>query len=134
MRVATGGLAVTFWNSASWSYMLYKLGGGKFWPQPRYSCLSVRHTLKKYCRGRLTSLSALSGSIHSWNKERVGFFGQIVTHVLPLGAWCVIRMDFDPSGFVTPLPLRFDKARFVPPAPVLECRHIRKATGNCRSE
>jgi hypothetical protein len=109
VRVAAGGLAVTFWNSASWPYLRHKLSGGKFWPQPRCNCLGVWHRLKKYDPGGLTSLSALSGSIRSWNKRKPGFFGQIVKHVLPFGAWCIIRMDIAPSRTMTFLPLRFDK-------------------------
>jgi hypothetical protein len=110
MRVATGGLAVTFWNSASWPYMVHKLKNGKFWPHPRYNCLDMWHRLKKYGLGNLNSLSALSGPVRFWNRERPGFFGQMTKHVLPFGAWCIIRADIAPSRTMTFLPLRFDKA------------------------
>ena len=120
LRVATGGLAVAFWNSASLSYTFHRLGNGGFWPWPRYNCFSVWRKLKQHGTGSLTSLSALSGPVRAWNKTHGGVLRQAVTHILPLGAWCIIRMDIAPPGFVTPLPLRLRNARFASPAAVLE--------------
>ncbi|MDR2573977.1 MAG: class I SAM-dependent methyltransferase [Desulfovibrio sp.] len=130
LRVATGGIAVTFWNSASWPYILHRVSGNGFWPCPRWNFFNIWRRLKKRDMGRLTSLSALPGPIRSWNRECGGFFRWAVAHVPPFGAWCVIRMDIDPSGFVTPLPLHLNKARFAPPEPVLECRPVHIERGH----
>ncbi|MDR3357870.1 MAG: class I SAM-dependent methyltransferase [Desulfovibrio sp.] len=130
LRVATGGLAVAFWNSASLSYTLYRLGNGRFWPWPRYNCFRIWRKLKQHGMGSLTSLSALSGPVRMWNKIRGGVFRQAVTRILPLGAWCIIRMDIAPPGFVTPLPLRLRNARFASPATVLECRRVNDDPNN----
>ncbi|MDR2743591.1 MAG: class I SAM-dependent methyltransferase [Desulfovibrio sp.] len=127
LRVATGGLAVAFWNSASLSYALYRLGNSRFWPWPRYNCFSVWRKLKRHGMGSLTSLSTLSGPVRAWNRIHGGILRQTVTHVLPLGAWCIIRMDIAPPGFVTPLPLRLRNARFAPPATALECHRADEA-------
>jgi hypothetical protein len=120
LRVATGGLAVAFWNSASLSYVLYRLGGGRFWPCPQYNCFCVWRKLKQYGMGSLTSLSTLPGPVRTWNGIRGGILRRAITHALPLGAWCIIRMDITSSGLATPLPLRLRNARFASPATVLE--------------
>jgi protein-L-isoaspartate O-methyltransferase len=130
LRVATGGLAVAFWNSASFSYMLSRLSDRGFWPRPRYNCFSVWRKLKQRGMGRLTSLSALSGPVRTWNRVHGGVLCQAVTHVLPLGAWCIVRMDIAPPGSVTPLPLRLRNARFASPATALECHRVGDASGD----
>lgn len=122
LRVTTGGMVVTFWNSASLSYLAHKLGGGKFWPWPRFNCLGVWRELKKAGAGRLTMMSVLSGPPCTWNSRRSSFFGDMITRALPLGAWCVIRMDIAPSRAVTPLPIRLANARFASSQPVMEWR------------
>ncbi|MDR3319818.1 MAG: class I SAM-dependent methyltransferase [Desulfovibrio sp.] len=135
LRVAAGGIAVTFWNSASLPYMLHRFGRGKFWPWPTYNCFGVWRKLKKYSMGRLTLLSTLSGPVNIWNRRYAGILRQACGHVMPLGAWCIIRMNIAPSGFVRPLPLRLDNTRFVSPEPLLECRRannvIRNNKSNC---
>ncbi|GHU92109.1 methyltransferase type 11 [Deltaproteobacteria bacterium] len=115
LRVAAGGLAVTFWNAASLPYVAYTLCGCKdFLPAPSHIWWRVWRLLKNLDVGRLTSLSALAGPVCTWDKQGTSAVCHACLRVLPLlGAWCLIRMDIAPAGFVTPLPLRLEKARLV---------------------
>ena len=118
-RVASLGLCLTFWNSASPVCFLQKglsasLGSFNWW--------HVRRMLLRTDRGCLTTKSTLLFAFaplrRFWPKL---FFNTWKTRI-PLGAWTTIRLDMSPKSTLTPLvlPTRFRKMTGL--EPVLECK------------
>lgn len=124
LRVAASGLALTFWNSASLPYALYRLGGRKSpWPGPAHCWWRVWHILKKFRAGSLTGMSALAAPMRTWRAQCPLAACNLCLRTLPVGAWGVIRLDLGPLSPVTPLPLRVGRRRLRAPEPVMECGH-----------
>lgn len=124
LRVAAGGLAVTFWNSASLPYILYRMGRGKKrWPGPTHNWWHVWRLLKRLKVGRLTSQSTLAGPICTWHRQCAVASCNMYLQRLPLGAWSIIRLDLAPRKPVTPLPLRLGRRRLRHAEPALEFGH-----------
>lgn len=120
LRVTSGGLAVTFWNSASLAYLLHCLQGRKDpWPGPVYSWWRVWRMLKEMGGGKACGMSTLAGPRCLWNSS-CSLGGCIRKLPLPLGAWCVVRLDLGPARPVTPLPLKIKGQRLRRPEPALE--------------
>jgi SAM-dependent methyltransferase len=123
LRVAAGGLAVTFWNLTSLTYAVYRLSGRKtFWPTPAYRWWSIQSMLKNFRAGRLTSFTTLVGPPGIWGKRCQTVLCDTCLRFLPLGAWGIIRLDISPPGFVTPLLLYSGQRGLHPPEPALEYR------------
>lgn len=124
LRVAAGGLAVTFWNSASLPHILHRLGRGKMpWPGPTHNWWRVWRMLKRLKVGHLTSQSTLVGPLCTWRRQCAAASCNAYLQTLPLGAWSVIRLDLAPRKPVTPLPLRLGRRRLRRPEPALEFGH-----------
>lgn len=120
LRVSSGGLAVTFWNSASLAYLLHCLQGRKKnWPGPAHQWWSIWRLLKDMGDGKACGMSTLAGPRSAWNRS-CPLGGCVHKLPLPLGAWCVIRLDLGPARPVTPMPLKIKGQRLRRPEPVLE--------------
>ena len=120
LRVSSGGLAVTFWNSASLAYLLHRLQGQKSsWPGPAHTWWRIWRMLKDMGGGKVCGMSTLAGPRSFWNSS-CPLGGAIHKLPLPLGAWCVIRLDLGPARPVTPMPLKIKAQRLRSPEPVLE--------------
>ena len=124
LRVASSGLAVTFWNSASLAYALHRIQGSKgsrsSWPGPVHNWWQVWRVLKNTKIGRLCGTSTLAGPRSFWD----GICPlSCCTRVLrlPFGAWGVIRLDLESARPVTPIPLKIKRPRLRSPQPAMEC-------------
>ena len=75
--------------------------------------------LKDLGDGKACGMSTLAGPRSLWNCSCL-LGGAIHKLPLPLGAWCVIRLDLGPARPVTPMPLKIKGQRLRRPEPVLE--------------
>lgn len=102
-RVARRGLMVVFWNASSLAALL-AAPEPRVWRRDAKSWFFVWRQIRRLNAGETTYLSTLASPECAWREEaRVInlFFDR-----LPLGAWCVVRVDFDAPRSVTPLALR----------------------------
>ncbi|MDR2850468.1 MAG: class I SAM-dependent methyltransferase [Desulfovibrio sp.] len=121
LRVAAGGLAVTFWNTTSLAYAAYRLGGRRtYWPTPAYRWWKIWSTLKNFRAGPLTTFTTLVGSSGIWGSRYQTTLCHACLRILPLGAWGIVRLDITPPGFVTPLPIYSGRAGVRPPEPAVD--------------
>ena len=128
LRVASAGLALTFWNSASLPFMLHLLGGRKTaWHGPTFCWWQIWRTLRSLSAGRISGASVLAGPQGTWNASCALSGCNRVLPWLPMGAWGIIRIDMAKSRPVTPLPLRLGRRRMRRAEPVLECGHKSQA-------
>lgn len=128
LRVASAGLALTFWNSASLPFMLHLLGGHKTaWHGPAFCWWQIWRTLRSLSAGRISGASVLAGPQGTWNASCALSGCNRVLPWLPMGAWGIIRIDMAKSRPVTPLPLRLGRRRLRRAEPVLECGHKSQA-------
>lgn len=105
-RLARRGLLATFWNSASLPALAWNAGNRKSWSDNAVSWWRVFKILHNLRMGRLATFSTLMAPTCYWKKQwKIGG-----TSTLPLGAWCLVRMDMAPLAPVTPLPLRVGAA------------------------
>ena len=127
-RVASSGLAVTFWNAASPSFMLRQFcDSGMEWPGGAHCWWQIWRELKDFGRGRISGASTLAGPRCTWNETCAFSYCNRVLPWLPLGAWSAIRLDMTPARPVTPLPLKVERRRMGRPEPALECGHKNQA-------
>lgn len=104
-RLARRGIMLTFWNSASIPALCWRLFHKKPWAVNAVSWWLVWRQMSQLGAGRLALLSTLAAPVCAWRRQlRFGY----ASYALPLGAWCVIRLDMEPIRPVTPLPLRLD--------------------------
>ena len=128
LRVASAGVAITFWNAASLPYMLHRLTGRKNpWPGPAFCWWQVWRALRSLAAGSISGASVLAGPQGTWNPLCWLARCNKVLPWLPMGAWGIIRIDLNKSRPVTPLPLRIGRRRMRRPEPVMECGHKSQA-------
>lgn len=128
LRVASAGLALSFWNTASLPFMLHMLGGRKTaWPGPTFCWWQVWRALRGLAAGGISGATVLAGPQKTWNAACSLSGCNRVLPWLPVGAWGIIRIDLAKSRPVTPLPLRIGRRRMRRPEPVLECGHKSQA-------
>lgn len=128
LRVASAGVALTFWNAASLPYLLHRLGGRKTaWPGPAFCWWQIWRALRRQAAGSISGASALAGPQGTWNASCGFSCCNRVLPWLPMGAWGVIRIDLGKSRPVTPLPLRLDRRRMRRPEPAMEYGHKSQA-------
>lgn len=132
MRVAERGMLITFWNSASIAAFCWKMGGrGKAWPWPANTGANVWGMLNMLTKARLVSRSTLFGPVCSWNENcAMSFLNRLPGRTL-LGAWCVIRADFNCPGLATPLGLGI-KSGMPKPMPAME--YSQKNISGCQKD
>ena len=128
LRVASAGVAITFWNTASLPFMLHCLTGRKKpWPGPAFCWWQMWRALRSLAPGSMSGASVLAGPQGTWNPLCGLSRCNRVLPWLPMGAWGVIRIDLNKSRPVTPLPLRLGRRRMRRPEPVMECGHKSQA-------
>lgn len=124
LRVASAGVALTFWNAASLPYMLHRVTNRKNpWHGPVFCWWQVWRALRSLAAGSISGASVLAGPQGTWNSQCVLSRCNRVLPWLPMGAWGIIRIDLNKSRPVTPLPLRLGRRRMRRPEPVMECGH-----------
>jgi len=124
LRVASAGVALTFWNAASLPFLLHCLRGRKTdWPGPAFCWWQVWRMLRGLSAGSISGASVLAGPQSTWNAACGLSRCNRVLPWLPMGAWGVIRIDLGKSRPVTPLPLRLGRRRMRRPEPAMECGH-----------
>lgn len=103
-RLARRGFMLTFWNSASLAAMYWRLLNKKTWMTGATSWNEAVRQIKTLGLGHITVLSSLClpGCLWHppWPSDAFSFLG------VPLGAWCIIRLDMGTTTPATPLPLR----------------------------
>lgn len=115
IRLARRGFMLTFWNTASLPALYYRLTRKKSWSGGA-SVWQMGKILAAFHAGRLTNFSTLIFPPGLWGLSLAG------VHIpgLPLGAWCIIRLDMGPQYPVTPLPLTVGNVINRNTEPVLE--------------
>ena len=128
LRVASSGLALTFWNAASLPFMLHWLKLSKTaWPGPAFCWWQVWRALRSLSAGKISGASVLAGPQGTWKASCALSGGNRVLPWLPMGAWGIIRIDLAKSRPVTPLPLRLGRRHMRRPEPIMECGHKSQA-------
>lgn len=131
-RLARRGIMLTFWNSASFPALCWQLGHKKPWAAHAVSWWQVWTQLNRLGIGRLATVSTLAAPVCVWRRQwrlGAGIPG------IPLGAWCVVRLDMSAASPVTPLPLRL-RASMPGAQPLMEyvpeslIEHPKKWTNN----
>lgn len=121
-RIASRGLVVSFWNRGSLCRAAHSLSRrlqpmpceGLYWWQVLAAARGVRGRRRLYGCMPLPRMFCAQGL--------PGGAGRLLTALT--GAWALLRMDFDPSGSVTPLGLRVASgASLGKEAAVLEYSH-----------
>ncbi|MCX4309862.1 MAG: class I SAM-dependent methyltransferase [Desulfovibrio sp.] len=132
MRVAEHGILLTFWNSASLAAYCWKIGGrAKAWPWPANTGTGLWRMLNGLGADHLESRSTLLGPVASWKREcSFSFINRLPGRTL-LGAWCVIRADFNSPGLATPLGLRIRSGM---PKPVPAMEYSQKNISGCQKD
>lgn len=106
LRVARRGLMITFWNSASLALLLGRISRKKRNVPTGLSCFKVLRLLRQMGENRYVSLATLCGPWCTWSKSsRLAFINDWLTG-LPIGAWCIVRVDLGTGYPHTSLPLR----------------------------
>lgn len=103
LRLARRGLMITFWNSASLAAACWKLAHKKPWISDA-SWWQIDKILTRLNPGRVTVLSTLALPPCAWHWRLAGL--DPAAWGLPIGAWCIARVDLGAQYPVTPLPLR----------------------------
>jgi len=128
LRVASAGLALTFWNTASLPFMLHWLKVSKApLPGPAFCWWQVWRALRSMAAGTISGASVLGGPQGTWNASCALSGCNRILPWLPMGAWGIIRIDLTKSHPVTPLPLRLTRRRMRRPEPAMECGHKSQA-------
>ncbi len=120
-RVAARGLAVTFWNRASLPALLRCLSLRTMpWPARPMSWWYVWQRLQRLEAFARSIHATLTGPLGSWNRQcpLAACNGWLAR--LPLGAWCIIRLDLAPLPGRRGLPLRLRQEALRKPEPVME--------------
>lgn len=109
-RVSRRGLMLTFWNENSPPIIWWKIWQKKKWPEAGASWHKVLQAVKKSGAGKARGCAILACPVSSWKKN--GVFGWLNRQVsfLPIGAWAVVRVDFQGARPITPMPLRIDSS------------------------
>lgn len=126
IRLARRGFMLTFWNTSSLASLCWSLKSRQPWAANGANCSVVGQTLRRL--GRLTFLSTLASPVCCWRGSATAVTP--VINALPVGSWCIARMDFGNVLPVTPLPLRIGAGLRQGPEPALEYIHKRKANPN----
>lgn len=131
LRVARRGLMVTFWNSLSLpGIMSHIFRKGRPWPY-RLSWWQVWRQLHTLGDWRHTTLATLCGPMATWSGRCRASFINGWSCGLPIGAWCIIRMDLNVGYPLTSMPLRIGKTPGMV-EPVLEYSQ-KNLSSNCKS-
>lgn len=126
LRVSKRGVMLTFWNSASLAGILGRRGLARAAANDTPLAWGrVWSTLRGLRAGRLQALSTLWLLPATWSGRCHLAFVNGWFPMLPLGAWCVMRLDLGRAHPVTPLPLRWRKI-LRRPQPALEYTHKNK--------
>lgn len=105
-RLARRGMMVTFWNSMSLPALLWNWSRRKEWMRNALAWQQVWSVMRSMRMGRVDTLSTLVAPMCAWKRE----WTVISRTALPLGAWCILRLDLEPAAPLTGLPLRLEKA------------------------
>lgn len=121
LRVTTRGLAVTFWNAVSLPNLLRRLTLRSMpWPGTAHAWWPIWRLLSGFNAFKMTLQSTLCGPIGSWHRQCPMAPWNSRLRSLPLGAWCIIRLDLAPLRGQRGLALRLRHARLHNPEPVME--------------
>lgn len=105
LRVARRGLMLAFWNCSSLPAIWPRLRRQRRdWLNNAPSWHEVRDLLEIAQAGRLTALTTLWLPEFCW-REGASLVNSWFSW-LPIGAWCIMRLELSPLYPVTPLPLR----------------------------
>ena len=110
VRVAKRGVMASFWNSISLASLLERLHLQKLAiTEKTFSWFKVWSHIRNLHTGRITSFSVLAGPVLTWSSRCPLASCNAILSGLPLGSWCIIKVDFGAFIPFTPLPLRFGK-------------------------
>lgn len=118
IRLAKRGVMFTFWNSASLPALCFGLTHKQPWAPNAIGASAVVRILRKLEAGRLALLSTLACPVCLWKGGSTGVTPGI--SALPVGAWCIARLDLGNATPVTPLPLRLGASLRQNPEPAIE--------------
>lgn len=129
LRVGRRGIMITFWNKACLAALLDRLLPGKrTFPEHAVSWRLASRKMRALEAGRPHLLSTLIGPVFTWNfRMPLARLNSWFTRV-PIGAWCIARLDLGRLSPFTPLPLRL--AKQIPPQPVMEYAHKKISSTN----
>lgn len=119
LRVARRGFIFCFWNSASLPYLCWRLSHRQAWPPNALPLPRVWSCARKLRLGRLSIMSTLCAPICSWREKEIFRKLNSALTFLPIGAWCVIRLDLGKPKLVTPMRLRLENV-LTQPMPAME--------------
>lgn len=108
LRVARRGLLFSFWNSSSLPALCWRLWHRQTWPPKAISLPRVWSCVRKLRLGHMSVMSTLGAPFFSWREKRFMRMFNSALYFLPLGAWCLIRLDLGKPRLVTPLCLRLE--------------------------
>lgn len=106
-RVARRGLMLAFWNENSLPLVLWRMIHRQKWPAPAANWHKVWFAAKSQ-GGKISGLAILSGPVSTWRSPRLFTWLNRQVSFLPLGAWAIVRVDFQDARPVTPMPLRIE--------------------------
>ncbi|MDR1855662.1 MAG: class I SAM-dependent methyltransferase [Desulfovibrio sp.] len=106
IRVASSGVAVTFWNSLS-PACRFSPDRGMF-SRNAFGWWRIWKCVNAAGKGRGSSLGTLAGLPCFWTRPAAD---RLCTLLSPnaLAGWCIIRLDLRPSNLVTPLVVRIGR-------------------------
>lgn len=119
LRVSRKGLLISFWNSSSLPCLCWRLSHRQPWPPKALALFNVLREMRHLRMGTLTVMSTLCGPFCSWRERKAFKIMNSSLNFLPIGAWCLARLDLARPRLVTPLRLSLENV--MPSAmPVME--------------
>lgn len=119
LRVAKRGLLLTFWNSSSIPAIFNFRRHGNSVLHGAYSWYRIWRTMLSLGSGNISFSSTFFSPEKFWRKSTANNVLNKVFSFLPLGGWCVIRLDLKPLHPVTPLAMRIER-KLGNPSPAME--------------
>lgn len=107
-RVARRGIMLAFWNENSLPLLLWRFLHRQKWPEPAANWRKVWRAAKGEGGCKITGLAILPGPVGSWGLSSLFAWLNRQVSFLPLGAWAIVRVDFQGATPLTPMPLRID--------------------------
>ena len=128
LRIARRGLLFSFWNSSSLPALCWRLGHRQPWPPNALALHKVWSCVRNLHLGDMSVMSTLGAPFFSWREKRFLKRLNSAFYFLPLGAWCLIRLDLGKPKLVTPLRLRLENimAQAMPAMEYVERKYSRK--------
>lgn len=108
LRVTRRGLLFSFWNSASLPALCWRLSHRQAWPPNALAFPKVWSCARTLRIGNLNVMSTLCAPFFSWREKWFLRRLNSAFYFLPLGAWCLIRLDLGKPKLVTPMRLRLE--------------------------